>query len=283
MDSAITKTNINDTVEWSMQYDEAPVIHAFDVAPDESYLWFCKTWGNRIKISQINTTDGSLIKSFKSKSDGTGNWISAKMDTSYSSLVISEDSTTVYISASNSTDVSRYHCRWIPSSTDDKIRCGTNQLDSDNNTYRMVNSINAVNENVSYITLEEINQLYLEVRKIDYSVVSNYVLWTTRVSWDGNTWNTVHNKLLLDHTNNRIYTSVIIGETLGFFVLNMTDGNQVSGTSIFLLNTTCSSRIVYKMHLYDNKVYIPAQWSLPVLHIYDVSNDIFLDSYIASK
>ena len=182
LNTVITKMNENDTVEWSKIYDKEPIKHGFDVAPDESYLCFCQYWTNRVKFSHINCTDGSIIETYRSYSDGTTNFDQALMDTSYSNLVISEDSTTVYFSPHNLTDVSRHYCRWVPGNNDDKIRCGTNQKDSDNSTYRIVNSINAVDENVSYITLEEVNQLYLEVRKIDFSALSNYVSWVTQVN-----------------------------------------------------------------------------------------------------
>ena len=117
--TVIVKMHPNDTIEWSKEYSVIPVKHSFDVAPNENYLCFCKSSSEHIEIIQINASDGSVLASLRTKNN-TSDWSNVYMNQAYSILAISEDSTTVYISAYRNAYSSHY-CRWVPSDSDERL------------------------------------------------------------------------------------------------------------------------------------------------------------------
>ena len=179
--TVIVKMNENDTIEWSKLYDILPNRYGFDVAPNESYLCFCPSIVNFVNIIQISTTNGSVIKSVSTNNYNVS-WSGFEMHPDYSSLAISDDNTTAYFSAFQSEGISSHYCRWNQDANDGKIHCSTNQIDSGSNQYNLAKSINPIDFNLSYITIEESNGDFMEVRKIDYSNTSNYNIWTTKVN-----------------------------------------------------------------------------------------------------
>ena len=282
--TVIAKMYENETIEWSKQFSVIPTPYSFDVSPDESYLCFCQYVPNFIIFIQIDTTNGSVIRTLSTNQD-QGDWNNVIMDPSYSSLVISEDSTSIFISAFLLGQTSTHYCRWNQNNFDGKIYCSNNQMERGEDEYNLANSIHPIDFDVSYITLDKNNEHKMEVRKIDYTQEGSYNSWVTQVNWLSQ-WSSYQNKLLFDFDNDRIYASVSIGQSkIGFFVLHMTNGSQVSRTNSFDFNFSCSASIVIsKMHYNENKtrVYIPVQWSSPMLFVYDIDNHIFVDSYIVS-
>lgn len=53
----------------------------------------------------------------------------------------------------------------------------------------------------------------------------------------------------------------------------MSTGVQEPGTSIFRSNNLCTSRHIFRIHLYDGKIYTPALCDNPTLFVYDISLD----------
>lgn len=100
--------------------------------------------------------------------------------------------------------------------------------------YGIVNSVNAINQNVAYITIEATNATEVDVVKFDFSASSNFVTWAKKISCTS--CNTITDRMYLDTGANRMYTSLIVDVKYLFLVLNITDGTQVSGTGIFKSN-----------------------------------------------
>ena len=67
--------------------------HAFDVAPDESNLFFCEHYLEMLRIYTIDASSGAVISSYQDSSFG--------IDESFSFITVSEDSLSVHISGSS--------------------------------------------------------------------------------------------------------------------------------------------------------------------------------------
>ena len=78
-----------DTTIWQKIYQFEPNVYAFDLDSAETYMYSVALVGTSLNIVQVAATDGSITKQVQTTSF---------KDSAYTSVSISSDSSTVYIS-----------------------------------------------------------------------------------------------------------------------------------------------------------------------------------------
>ena len=234
----LIKASSDDSIIWEKTYDVAPAMFMFDVSPDESSLYFAEQNSTDANFFRINATDGSILLSYKTTS-GTNDF---QIDSVYSKLTVSEDSSSVHVFSYE--DDESFYCTWDYTQT--FLRWIIYNVNAAGN-YRYTDAIYAIDANTAFVTTEYYDNTYLEVRKFNFSHSSNYIIWASRLTWSS--WSANQNGLLADSNTGTLYSAVDYGSRLAFFLLNTTDGAMVSGTTAIHMNSTCSSIVVFKMSL----------------------------------
>lgn len=256
----IMKMDSDDQITWYKHYATAPLVHAFDVAPDESTLMYFEDT-SPIKAYKFNWTDGTFMAAYQQSS-------MFQFTNPITHLSYSDDGSSVwFISKSPS---ALYLCSW---DMNVNIACTTNNM----MTYGAVNSINAFDSNIGFLTIEWMDNSAVEVNKIDLSQTVNYYIYSSKINWSY--WQTRKDSLYLDSSNDRIYTALIHDNNFMFLVLQMSTGNQASGTRIFRSNNVWTDIHIFHLHLYNGKVYSPALWDKSTLFVYDISSDLMSSVY----
>lgn len=260
-DVMIVKMDSDDQIIWYRHYITPGLMHTFDVAPDESTFVFFEDV-SEIRAYKFNGTDGTFMAAFK-QSSMMPDWFNT------THLSYADDSQSVwYVARTASTYIHLWS--WDIGLI---ITCMRNAFTD----YGMVNSINAFNSSVAFVTIEKLNNSAVEINKMDLSQSSNFYLYWSRINCSY--CQTMKDSLYLDSLNDRIYAGLIHDDDFMFLVLQMSTGNQASGTSIFRSNNNWVDKHVFRIHLYNNKVYIPALCDKSTLFEYDIDSDTIISIY----
>ena len=247
--------------------------HVFDVAPNGNSIFFCEDDDYYLKIYRIDTTSGAVLGAYQHSL--------FEMDSRRTFITVSEDSSSVHISAISFSNGMSYciwdytdeNMQWILLST---IYPRINGIMS-SNSFTNVSAISAISNQQSYLQMSDSS--FNEILRINLSQSDNFTVWSSRINCQNECILRL-NQLFLDSSNEKLYVATFADYKFTFLTLNPDNGFMIFDTSILYSNVTWSSQYVYKISMKDDILYIPVRWMEPTLLTYNITNDQFGDIYI---